>query len=529
MIDEPLFIRPNLTIEGLVDQFYAWTYLLSPAASAMNLVNLQLPMLDSYLEQPRTHADAVANPRMKGGFFVDHGGARLDEIKALRDHMSTENTDLVALASAVKEAEDLLRAQADGYDLTPLYGRLPASLRGYVELVYDRDHHASLRFLEAALYRSPYYRESRQSVELMLDDGGERPFFMSTPRLPQEGHLQLPLPLRHPGIDTLFAMRSTSRTFKDLREALEISDDRVAGNLRAYLTDRPLLREDVTVEDGCRIRYFGHACLVLQTSAVSIVVDPFVSGHTAAEDRRFTYADLPEHIDYCLITHGHPDHTVLETLLQIRARTDLVVVPRCGGGALQDPSLKRLLENLGFTVEEVDDFDVLDFEGGEIVATPFFGEHCDLDVRSKSTYWIRLGGKTVFVDADSSGVEPELYGHIARVVGRTDIAFLGMECDGAPLTWMYGGLLTQPVSRRMSVTRKLSGSDAAQALGIIEQLGCSKAYVYAMGEESWLQHVMAISYTPESYQLKQVAEFLDGCAHRGIEAEHLLVRKELRW
>ena len=114
-------------------------------------------------------------------------------------------------------------------------------------------------------------------------------------------------------------------------------------------------------------------------------------------------------------------------------------------------------------------------------------------------------------------------------VGRADIAFVGMECDGAPLTWLYGALFTQPVSRKMSITRKLSGSNAAQALGIVEQLHTSEAYVYAMGEEAWLGHIMATSYTPQSYQLKQVAEFLDACGQRGIKAEHLLVQKELRW
>jgi hypothetical protein len=50
-----------------------------------------------------------------------------------------------------------------------------------------------------------------------------------------------------------------------------------------------------------------------------------------------------------------------------------------------------------------------------------------------------------------------------------------------------------------------------------------------MGEEDWLQHVMATSYTPDCYQLQQVAQFLDACAQRGVKAEHLLTKKELRW
>jgi hypothetical protein len=43
---------------------------------------------------------------------------------------------------------------------------------------------------------------------------------------------------------------------------------------------------------------------------------------------------------------------------------------------------------------------------------------------------------------------------------------------------------------------------------IVTELGASEAYVYAMGEESWLGHVMATSYDVDAVQLKQVGEFL---------------------
>jgi L-ascorbate metabolism protein UlaG (beta-lactamase superfamily) len=495
----------------------------------MNLASLHLPMMDSYVQSPQVHAAAVANPKMRGGFFINYGGKRADEIRALRERAARENAALLELADAIKATEELLRAQATGYDLTGLYQQLPEALRGYVELAYDLNNHPSIRFLEPLLYRSRYYREQRQSIDLSLDDGTERPFILSTPRLPQPGHVQLPLPLRHKGIDELFALRTRPQPFGRILDALEVTDDDTAARVRSFLTPAPAIGEDRDVSaGGRRLRYFGHACLVIQSPTVSIITDPFISANHTAGDR-FTYVDLPDRIDYCLITHGHQDHVVLETLLQLRGRIGLVVVPRNSAGQLQDPSLRLYLEQLGFTVREVDDFDELPFEGGTIVACPFLGEHSDLDIRGKTTYWIRLGGRSIFVDADSSGIEPELYGRMFDEVGGTDIAFLGMECDGAPLTWLYGALFTQPVSRKMSITRKLSGSNAAQALGIVEQLHASEAYVYAMGEESWLGHIMATSYTPESYQLKQVAEFLDSCAQRGIKAEHLLVQKELRW
>lgn len=529
-VNELLHVRSNLAIEGLVDRFYAWTHLLAPAPAAMQLANLLLPLMDSYVQQPKVHAAAVANPRMKGGFFIDLDATRAGEIRELHDRCARDNADLLDLAQAIRDADELLRTQATGNDLTGLYEQLPSALRGCVELVYDLNHHPSLRFIEPVLYRSRFHRPERQSVDLFLDDGAERPFILSTPRLPQDGHLQLQLPLHHAGIDTLFQARHTAKPFGELREALEIDDEASAAQLRSMLDPGPGETSGRHIDDGGRIRYFGHACVTIQSPQVTIVVDPFISANTHAADGRFTYSDLPDHIDYCLITHGHQDHIVLETLLQLRHRIDVVLVPRTGGGALQDPSLRLLLKSIGFrNVEDVEDFDRFPFEGGEIVCTPFLGEHSDLDIRGKTTYWVRIGEKRIFVDADSCGVEPELYGYIARTVGGTDIAFLGMECDGAPLSWLYGGLFTQPISRKMSLTRKLSGSNAAQATAIVEQLGCSEAYVYAMGEEDWLQHVMATSYTPESYQLQQVAEFLDQCAERRVKAAHLLIRREIRW
>lgn len=528
MTHEPLYLRPDVRVEALVNSFTAWLHTLAPVPAAMNLARVQLPMLDSFLRQPDVHAAAVANPRMKGGYFVDVPKTRLEEVRDLRDRIAGAEKPRLELSAAVEAAEKLLREQATGHDLTPLYGLLPAALHGVVELTYDLNHAPGLRFLEPVMYRGEARREDRQSIDLSLDDGSEPPFILSTPRLPAPGHLQLPLPLSHGAIDELFALQDKPRPFDQILESLEIGTGAEIRELRTLLTDQPSAAEDRHIDSGGRIRYFGHACLLLQTPNTAILVDALLSSHHAACDR-YTYADLPDRIDYCLITHGHQDHVVLETLLHIRHRIGTVIVPRNGGGHREDPSLRLCLQSAGFTVREVDDYDEIAFDGGAIVATPFLGEHCDLDIRAKSTYWIRLAGKCVFVGADSSGLDRDHYRRIRENIGPVDIAFLGMECDGAPLNWLYSHLFTQPVPRSISVTRKLSGSNAAQALGIVQELGAGEAYVYAMGLEEWLQHIMATSYTPESYQLLQVAEFINSCREHDVRAELLLRRKELRW
>jgi L-ascorbate metabolism protein UlaG (beta-lactamase superfamily) len=528
MSDEQVFLRPNVIVEPLVDNFFAWLHTVAPVQAAMNLAYLHVPLLESYVQSPPVHVAASVNPELRGGFFVNVPERRVGEVRELLERIKAERKEMLAFAEGVKSGFDLLHQTAAGFDLTSFYGSLPEPLAGTVEVAYDTSNQPLLRFMEPLLYETPVYAEERQSLQLSIETGVERPFTLSTPRLPSPDHLDLPLPFRHAGVEHLFRSRLTPTTPAALREQLEIADDAAAAKLATLLTGAPTLPSDRHVDAGARLRYFGHACLVMQTPDAAVITDPFISADVDAGGR-YTYCDLPDHIDVCLITHGHQDHVVLETLLQLRGRVGVVVVPRGSRGNLCDPSLGLYLRHLGFPVVEVDDFEEVPFPGGRVVATPFLGEHSDLDVRAKSTYWVELAGKMIFVGADSSGIDPVLYRHMRRHLGEVDMAFLGMECDGAPLTWLYQALLTQPVTKKMSDSRKLSGSNAAQAGAIMQELGAAEAYVYAMGEESWLGHVMATTYNEDAYQLRQAEEFAIWCADHGIKTEHLLEQREWRW
>ncbi|MET9564253.1 MULTISPECIES: MBL fold metallo-hydrolase [Streptomyces] len=527
MADEQLFLRPKVIIEPLVDRFYVWPHTLAPIQAAMNLAFLQVPLLESYLQSPKVHVAASHNPELRGGYFINIPEERADEVRDLLATIKRERAGMLRFAEAIAEGQELLRANATGFDLTPLYPKLPQELGGLVELAYDTDNQAQIRFLEPLAYHSDIYQEERQSVQLSFETGIERPFILSTPRLPSPDVLELDIPFRHAGLEELFKSRVRPTTLSHLRDALEL-DDAQSTRLSGMLSDRPSLAEDRHIDAGGRIRYFGHACLVLQTPDAAIVTDPFISADNTAGDR-YTLDDLPDFIDLVVITHGHQDHIVLETLLQLRGRVGSVVVPRASRGNLADPSMALMLKHQGFPVIEVDDFDEVEFPGGKVTATPFLGEHCDLDIRGKSTYWAEFAGKKVFIGADSSGIDPLLYRYVKRHLGTADIAFLGMECDGAPLTWLYQALLTKPVTKKMSNSRKLSGSNAAQAADIMVELGAKEAYVYAMGEEPWLGHVMATTYTEDTYQIKQIDEFMTWCKDRGIKAGHLYGQQEWRW
>jgi L-ascorbate metabolism protein UlaG (beta-lactamase superfamily) len=69
---------------------------------------------------------------------------------------------------------------------------------------------------------------------------------------------------------------------------------------------------------GIRWRYFGHACILVETNGISMLFDPVLSYTYESNISRYTYLDLPETIDYVLITHNHQDHVLFETLLQLR-------------------------------------------------------------------------------------------------------------------------------------------------------------------------------------------------------------------
>ncbi|MGD0603366.1 MAG: MBL fold metallo-hydrolase [Streptosporangiaceae bacterium] len=528
MSSEPRFLRPDVIVEPLIDRFYAWSHTVAPVQAAMNLTFMQLPLLESYLQSPLAHINASKNPRLRGGFFVGIEQSRSGEVRDLVNSIKRDRADLLRFAAAVAEAEEIVRQGATGFDLTPLYPKLPTELSGLVELAYDTSNHPSVRFIEPLVYESGLYAEDRQSVQLSLEPGTERPFILSTPRLTSPDVLELRIPFRHPGLEELFKAKVEATTLDRLREALELGDAESA-QLDGLLVAEPNLASDRHIDSGGRIRYCGHACLVLQTPQAAIITDPWISADTSATGR-YTYPDLPDHIDLALITHGHQDHIVLETLLQLRGRVGAVVVPRSSRGSMSDPSLALLLSHVGLPVVEVDDFTEVAFPGGKVTAMPFLGEHADLDIRAKSTYCVELAGRRVFVGADSSGIDPGLYRYMRNHVGPVDMAFLGMECAGAPLTWLYGALLTMPVTKKMSDSRTLSGSNAAQASAILTELGAKEAYVYAMGEESWLVgHVMATSYTDDSYQLKQVEEFMTWCSNRGIPSSHLYGQHEWRW
>src|SRR5882724_6177044 len=122
---KPLYLRQNIQVEPLVDHWYAWPHLIPPATAARNITERHLPIMDSYINNAQVHANAVKNPKMLGGPFIDLGGKQVNEIRALRDRIKRERASLVKLSAALSATDDILRNRAKGYSLHPLYAEVP--------------------------------------------------------------------------------------------------------------------------------------------------------------------------------------------------------------------------------------------------------------------------------------------------------------------------------------------------------------------------------------------------------------------
>ncbi len=528
MLDTEVYLKRNALIEPLVNQWYAWSYLLSPASAAMFVANAHLKLMQSFVASPQIHVSALKNPAMRGGPFLDVPADRAPEVKALHDRTLKSQGAMIELAEAIKALDRVLGEEAKGFSLEALYRKIPPALRGYVELVYDLRDSPSIRFIEGLLYRSKLHQRSSQGLCFSLMQPDARRFALSTPRLAGPGELIVEIPFDAAALDDLYRMRRHQASFQKIREALGVRAEDAA-LFRTFFTTEEPRRGSPPGARGPRVRYFGHACVLVESPGGTVMFDPVVSYDFDGRLDRFTHADLPETIDTVVLTHNHQDHVLFEALLELRHRVKTVLVPRGGGGSLQDPSLRLILQHAGFAdVREVAEMETVAIPGGSITGLPFLGEHGDLDIRTKMVYRLVVDDHAILMVCDSNNVDPRLYEHVRAAVGGAEVMFCGMECDGAPMSWLYGPLFTRPLLRKNDQTRRFDGSDCAKAMKIVDAFEPRQVYVYAMGQEPWLRHVMNVVYTPEARPIVESDRLVSTCRARGLTAERLYLSKEIQ-
>jgi L-ascorbate metabolism protein UlaG (beta-lactamase superfamily) len=502
MEKEPMYrLRDTTVVEPLVNQWPAWAHLIPPVAAGLHLANYQIKTLQSYLENPEMHLQAARNPNLVGGPFVDIPSHRIEEVRELLEATKLRQARSIEFGQSITEFANWLVDVAKGESLESFYAKVPEPMRGYVELAYDYYNRPALRFLEGLLYTSDYYDAGLQSLrisQLIRDDS--RPFFMTTPRLLNPGEIDLGVPFADERADQLFALDCAPQTLPRIREILDADESQI---LKHFTPVPPAIPEKWTSRT-IRIRYIGHACVLLEWNGISILTDPYVGVRpTEGGMSRFSYGDLPEKIDFALVTHNHQDHFALETLLRLRHRIGCLVVPKSSGILYGDMSLKLMAQKLGFKrVAEMDSMESLPFPDGEIIAIPFLGEHADL-AHGKAAYIVRAGGQQILFGADSNCLDQRLYKHLRQALGRIETVFIGMECVGAPLSWSCGPLFPFKPPHHIEHGRRYQGCDSKAALEILETVGANRVYNYAMGQEPWIEFLLGLGLQEDSQQIRE--------------------------
>lgn len=521
------YLKSAIQIEPLFCKWYAWPYLIAPHTASRNVVERHLKIMLSFLQNPKMHVQAIKNPAMAGGPFLNLPEEKIGEIKELVEFTQEICKSLIELNTALKEANRIVQSEAKGYSVEELYHLMPDILKGKIEIVYDLDNHPSLRIIEGFIYRY-FYSEKYQEIAISECKSDFKKFILSTPVLDKENKIYLKTSFSDKRLDWLFKLKKQPCFLSEAIELLGIEQSEQKLFKSFFTANSPSQSNSNYSGEGVRIRYFGHACVLVETKCIAILLDPAVSYPIDDKLQRYSFDDLPDKIDYVLITHNHTDHLMFETLLQIRHKIGKIIFPRNHGGSLADPSIKLILKHTGFdSLLEVDELEIINLlDDGKIITLPFLGEHCDLNIHSKLSYCIDIQGKKIMFAADSNNLDPVLYDNIYDLIGNIDMLFIGMECEGAPLSWMYGPLIDTPLLRQMDQSRRQSGSNCKKALLVVEKMKCSKAYVYAMGQEPWLSHVMGLNYSSESVQIVESNMFIEACNLKGIESGRPYLKEE---
>lgn len=194
----------------------------------------------------------------------------------------------------------------------------------------------------------------------------------------------------------------------------------------------PTVKRDLKIRDSLRepaVTWFGHSTVLIQIDGKNILIDPVFSARTSpvqyAGTKAFpgtmpyTIEDLPE-IDLVLLSHDHYDHLDYNSILKLKNKAKMFVMPLGVGSHL---------EYWGVDTSKMKELDWWDsanpLPGLEIIATParhFSGRGFTRNKTLWTSYVIRSAKYNFFFNGDS-GYE-EHFKLIGEKYGPFDLAFI---------------------------------------------------------------------------------------------------------
>jgi L-ascorbate metabolism protein UlaG (beta-lactamase superfamily) len=243
----------------------------------------------------------------------------------------------------------------------------------------------------------------------------------------------------------------------------------------------------------------GHASVLLRGGATEALVDPFILPQSPRYGAEQPIAISQLRPSVVFITHSHPDHFDVGTLLRLGADVRCVV-PAVDRESLLSADMQARLEELGFRHVEAAPWHRSLRSGGVTVhVLPFFGEQptdsevLHPEVRNQGNLYVfELNGKRVALTSDGGrdhrGSVREMAAAARRRHGPVDLLLAGYRAwNMYPLSYLFSSvrrhLLFVPEGE-LGVRQRLM-NDPADSLDTAEGWGAKVLIPYANGGAPW--------------------------------------------
>ncbi|AFZ26482.1 putative Zn-dependent hydrolase of beta-lactamase fold protein [Cylindrospermum stagnale PCC 7417] len=296
--------------------------------------------------------------------------------------------------------------------------------------------------------------------------------------------------------------------------------------------------------------FVGHSTLRISDRNSSILFDPFLLPKSEVYPPNYQPLSLEEmgKPDAVFITHSHPDHFDLGTLLRVGANTP-IFVPEVQRESVLAIDMAFRLRQLGFNnIQTIRPFEETQIGEMRVIALPFYGEQPTVaevlhpDIRNQgNTYLVEYCKRRIALTADSGS---DCLGNIKQLAdialeryGALDTLFGGYRGFGLyPIQYLFSSVaryLPFVPEKSWQVRQKMM-CDADDLIDVAEIWNAKRIVPYSDGGAPWFwqrglgpcldgsqAHIMAVDPTPD--HVCEVAAQRSGTRKDGIIASPIVI------